>query len=214
MTYTPWLKNLFPNIYLIYLSGYYKIDDKNTVSSSFRYFSLGTITFTSLTGAVASQYNPTEFAMDVGYSRKITDHFSVGVFLRHIHSDLTSGQLTPCGQETKTGISVAGDLGLYYQEELQVGSKHSIWAVGLNISNVGAPISYTDDAEKTPIPTNLRMGSRFSYHIDQNHNVSFHADLNKLLVPTPGVYDTDTATGDLILIRGMAAPGSVVLGMF
>ena len=212
--YTPWLTNLIPDINLVYLAGYYRINEKNVVSSSIRYFSLGTLTFTSLGGIVTSQYYPREFAMDAGFSRKFTDHFSGGVVFRYINSDLLSGQLTPSGDKTNPGTSFAGDLGLYYQNDILVGENDAQWALGLNISNIGTPISYSKDAYKTPIPTNVRLGGRFSYNINEYNTISFHADLNKLLVHTPGLYAQDTASGDLILIRGKEAPKSVILGMF
>jgi hypothetical protein len=207
------LTNLVPGIHHLYLAGYHKINDKNTVSGSLRYFSLGTVVFVPVGTIPAGDYHPKEFAIDAGYSRRFTDLFSGGVVLRYIHSDLTGGSISPGGDVTKPATSVAGDLGLYYQDDILVGVRNAQWALGLNISNVGPPISYTDDAEKTPIPTNLRLGGRFSYDFNSNHTPSLHADLNKLLVPSPGFYDQDTATGDLILIRGKEPPESVILGM-
>ncbi len=208
ITHTPWLRNLIPDINLGYLSGYYRIDDKNTVSSSFRYFSLGEIIISSIQGRMVSQYKPFELAVDAGYSRLFTDHFSGGMAIRYIRSDLTSGQATQVGQ------SVAGDLGLYYQNDVPMGQTRAQWALGMNLSNIGTPISYTKDAPKTPIPTNLRLGGRFEYSINENHSFSLNADVNKLLVPTPPVVQEDTATGNLIVVRGKAAPESVVTGMF
>ena len=103
ISYTPWLRNLIPDINLAYLSGYYRLGDKQVVSGSLRYFSLGNIVFTDLTGTVTGQYNPNEFALDAGYSRMFTDHFSMGIGFRFIRSDLTAGQNTADGQETQPG---------------------------------------------------------------------------------------------------------------
>ena len=214
ISYTPWLRNLIPDINLAYLAGFYKIDDQQVVSSSLRYFSLGNIVFTDITGTVTGQYNPNEFAVDAGYSRLFTDNFSGGIAFRFIRSDLTSGQSTSDGQETKAGISVAADLGFYYQNDVDVGTSDGQWAAGVAITNMGTPISYTADAEKTPIPTNLRLGGRFTYNIDQYNSITGIFDVNKLLVPTPAVMGTDTATGELYVARGMEPPGSVITGMF
>ncbi len=214
ISYTPWLRNLIPDINLAYLTGFYKVDDQQVVTGSLRYFSLGNIVFTDMTGTVTGQYNPNEFAVDAGYSRLFTDNFSGGIAFRYIRSDLTSGQNTADGQETKPGTSFAADLGFYYQNDIDVGTSDGQWAAGVSITNMGTPVSYTVDAEKTPIPTNLRIGGRFTYNIDEYNTVSFHADLNKLLVPSPAVYETDTATNDEVVIRGKETPGSTVLGMF
>jgi len=214
ISYTPWLRNLIPDINLAYLTGFYRFDEQQVVSTSLRYFSLGNIVFTDLTGTVTGQYNPNEFAVDAGYSRLFTEHFSGGIAFRFIRSDLTSGQHTSDGQETKPGISFAADLGFYYQRDVDVGPSDGQWAAGASLTNMGTPVSYTVDADKTPIPTNLRLGGRFTYNIDDYNTIAIHADLNKLLVPTPAVWTTDTATNEEVVLRGKEAPGSVVLGMF
>lgn len=214
ISYTPWLRNLIPDINLAYLTGFYRFDDQQVASMSLRYFSLGNIVFTDITGTVIGQYNPNEFAVDAGYSRLFTDNFSGGIAFRFIRSDLTSGQNTADGQETRPGISFGADLGFYYQDDIDVGSSDGEWAAGIALTNMGTPVSYTLDAEKTPVPTNMKLGGRFSYNIDDYNTISFHTDLNKLLVPTPPVYRTDSATGDQVVLYGKENPGSVVLGMF
>ena len=214
LSYTPWLRNLIPDINLAYLSGYYKINAKSVVSSSFRYFSLGEIVFTTISGIRTGSYEPIEFAIDAGYSRLFTDHFSGGVVFRYIRSNLTSGQSTPSGQSTHAGTSIAGDFGLYYQNEFQLGNQDYRWALGMNLSNLGTPISYTEDATKTPIPSNMRLGGRFEYDINNKHSISLLADMNKLLVPSPPVYGADTATGEYYVIRGKAPQKSIVAGIF
>ena len=214
ISYTPWLRNLIPDINLAYLAGFYRIDDQQVISSSLRYFSLGNIVFTDITGTVTGQYNPNEFAVDAGYSRLFTDYFSGGIAFRFIRSDLTSGQNTADGQETRPGISFAADLGFYYQRDVDVGSGEGEWAAGAALTNMGTPVSYTVDADKTPIPTNLRLGGRFTYNIDDYNKISIMADLNKLLVPTPPVWETDSATNEQYVLRGKEPPGSVILGMF
>lgn len=213
ISYTPWLRNLIPDINLAYLSGYYRVDDQSAVSASLRYFSLGNIVFTDITGTVTGQYNPNEFAVDAGYSRLLTDNFSMGLAFRFVRSDLTSGQVTSDGQSTNPGISFGADLGLYYQNDIDVGGNDAQWAVGAAFTNMGTPVSYTEDSEKTPVPTNMRIGGRFTYFIDDYNSISAHVDVNKLLVPTPPVVEEDTATGDLEVIRGKETPSSVVAGM-
>lgn len=208
LTYAPWLRNLISGANLAYLSAYYKINDKSVLSSSCRYFSLGEITFTPISGRPTGSYHPLEFAIDAGYSRLFTDHFSGGVVFRYIRSDLSNGQ------STQPGSSIAGDIGLYYQNEFPMGNQEARWALGMNLSNLGSPISYTEDAIKTPIPSNIRIGGRFEYDLDTKHSISLLADLNKLLVPTSPDYATDTATGDYFVVRGKAPPKSIIAGMF
>ena len=215
ISYTPWLRNLIPDINLAYLSGFFRVDDQQVISTSLRYFSLGNITFTNIDGSFAGQYNPNEFAIDAGYSRLFTDNFSGGIAFRFIRSDLTSGQQTSDGQDTKAGISFAADLGFYYQDQVNVGSSDGEWAAGISLTNMGTPIAYSVDADKTPIPTNMRIGGRFTYNIDEYNDITIALDMNKLLVPTPPVYDDSiyAATGEKVLVRGKEPPGSIVFGM-
>ena len=213
ISYTPWLRNLIPDINLAYLTGFFRVDEQQVISTSLRYFSLGNITFTNIDGSFAGQYNPNEFAVDAGYSRLFTDNFSGGIAFRFIRSDLTSGQVTSDGQATKAGISFAADLGFYYQNEVNIGSSDGEWAAGISLTNMGTPISYSVDSDKTPIPTNMRIGGRFSYNIDEYNTISFNLDVNKLLVPSPNVKGWDSIANELVVIRGKEAPGSTVLGM-
>jgi hypothetical protein len=215
ISYTPWLRNLIPDINLAYLAGFFRVDDQQVISTSLRYFSLGNITFTNIDGSFAGQYNPNEFAIDAGYSRLFTDNWSGGIAFRFIRSDLTSGQQTSDGQDTRAGISFAADLGFYYQNQVDVGSSDGEWAAGISITNMGTPISYSVDADKTPIPTNMRLGGRFTYNIDEYNSITANVDFNKLLVPSPPVYNDSILeeTGELVVERGKEKPGSAVLGM-
>lgn len=212
ISYTPWLRNLIPDINLAYLTGFYRIDELQVISTSLRYFSLGSITFTNIDGSFNGQYNPNEFAVDAGYSRLFTDNFSGGIAFRFIRSDLTSGQTTD-GQATKAGISFAADLGFYYQDQVNVGPSDGEWAAGISLTNMGTPISYSENSDKTPIPTNLRIGGRFTYNIDDYNTISGNLDVNKLLVPSPPHMEVNPDTDELEVVRGKKPPGSTVLGM-
>lgn len=210
LTYSPWLTNLIPDVWHLYLAAYYKISEKNTISTSFRYFSLEGITFSGV-GVITRDSHPREFAVDAGYTRKFTDHFSGALVLRYISSDPNAGA-SSFPIDYTPGKSIAGDLGLYYQNELHLMGNGGQWALGLNISNLGPPVTYSEDAEGLPLPSNLRFGGSLTSNINENNSFSLHADLNKLLVPTPAEYEEDSVTGNLVLLRGRE-PGSVIHGM-
>ncbi len=184
LTYTPWLKKLVNDVYLASLAGYYKLDDNQAISASFRYFSLGSITFTDGFGNLQGTGNPREFGFDLGYSRKLSDRAGLGIGLKYIYSNLAAGASSTLGTY-KAGNSVAGDIGLYYNGHNDVGQG---WAFGVALTNLGAKIGYTDNADqKDFIPANLGLGTTYTKVIDESNKISLGVDVNKLLVPTPPV---------------------------
>lgn len=188
-SYTPWLRQIVSDIKLMYLSGYYKIDDRSTVGGSLTYFSLGSIDFFSEEGISTGTYKPNEFAFDLAYSMKLSNNLSLSLTGRYIRSDLTQGQNVGTTQ-THAANAAAADLGLYYQNKLNI-DLPSEYAFGLQISNLGTKISYSDNMESSFLPANLRLGGRYTMDFDQFNNLSLMLDLNKLLVPTPPVYNED-----------------------
>ena len=184
LTYTPWLKALGLNdVYLVSGAGYYQLDELQAISGSIRYFSLGNIQFTDNLGNSLQTYRPREFAVDAGYSRKLSDKLGLGIALRYINSNLASGQ-SASGSTYKTGSAVAGDLSLFHDGSEGGSSSGLNWGVAL--TNLGSKIGYTSDAtEKDFIPANLAVGAAYVNVFDEDNKVTFGLDINKLLVPTP-----------------------------
>lgn len=190
-TYTPWLKEIVDGIGLAYLSGYYKLNDRSAVGASLRYFSLGNIEFFDDHGESMGIYDPNEFALDISYSMKLSNNLSASVTGRYIRSDLTQGQSIGT-TTTNAANAVAADLGIYYQNEIPSNTPQQ-YAIGAQISNLGNKISYSDDdMEASFLPANLRIGGRYSRSMDQFNKISFMAEFNKLLVPTPPVFNDST----------------------
>ncbi len=184
VSYTPWLRELVNDIYLAHIGGYYKLDKLQAIGASIRYFSLGNITFTDASGGFIQDFRPNEFAVDLAYSRKLSDNFGVGLVLKFIYSNLATGQ-NVSGVTIKPGTSAAADISAYYEKEVEVSDRDAKIAFGVNISNVGAKITYTESAEKDFIPANLGIGGAFIMNLDDANQLQFVLDLNKLLVPTP-----------------------------
>lgn len=230
ISYTPWLRALVPDINLAYVTGFYKTKKSGTIAASLRYFSLGDITFTDQNGQTTGQFRPNEFAIDIAYGKKLADNFAVGGAVRYINSNLTGNALVESSQ-THAGRSVAVDLSaLYKKEKIKLGDKKAIAALGINISNIGAKMSYSDRGERNSsdfIPINLRLGGSLNVNLDDYNSISILADINKLLVPTPPQYkyktdtngvttgeiDTD-ADGNPIIAAGKDPNRGVAEGMF
>ncbi len=210
LSYTPWLRNLIDDINLSYLAGYYRLDDQQVISGSLLYFSMGDIIFTNDQGQTMTTHNPNEFALDAAYSRKFADKVGGAIAFRYIRSDLTGGFSQQGQAAAKAGSAAAADVSMYYETPISLDNKDHEFALGLNISNMGNKISYNDDATKDFIPINMRLGGRFTYNMDIYNAIGIMVDANKLLVPTPPVYDTEE---EGVIIAGMDPLVSVPAGM-
>ena len=201
-SYTPWLRQLVPDINLGYLSGYYNLGEKaGVIAGSLRFFSLGEIIFTNESADETGRFNASEFAFDAGYTRKVTDNFSAGVALRFIYSNLAGGSVGTF--ETKPGVSAAGDINMKYQKDFSAkgGGKEIplTFAWGLNLTNMGAKISYISASKQRDfIPTNLKIGILLKGALDDYNSLSFIVDGNKLQVPTEGGQSNKTLIDGMI----------------
>lgn len=221
MSYVPWLRRLVPDISLSYLTGYKKIGKDQVVAGSLRYFSLGDITFTDINGNTTGQFRPNEFAFDAGYSRKLSKEFSGGIAFRYIYSNLTNGQIVG-GNTTKPGQTVAADVAGYYTKDgIKLGDKKGKINAGLNISNIGGKIRYSDAAYADFIPINMKLGGGLTVNLDDYNSFTFLLDVNKLLVPTSPIYEVDAqgqivrdADNNPIVAQGVDPNRPVPAGMF
>jgi len=182
LSYTPWLRNLVSDMNLAYLTGYHQLDDIQAIGASLRYFNLGEMQLFSETGTYTGGSFPNEFAVDFGYSRKLSENWSGAVSLRFILSDIYNGISSA---DLSAGTSYAADVAFFYNKKFYKNRKYSTIAGGINISNIGAKISYDGGTFKDFIPTNLRVGGNYTTEIDKYNKFGISLDFNKLLVPTP-----------------------------
>ncbi len=193
ISYTPWLRALVNDINLGHVAIYGKLPKDQAFAFSMLYFSLGSIDFTNENAEKYDEFSPKEYAFDVSYSRKLGEKLSGGISFRYIYSNLTGHTALAGGITTKPGQTVAADLSAFYRTDLELGGKKSQLGLGLDISNIGGKISYSSTASKDFIPMNFRIGTNLKMDLDQYNSISFGVDFNKLLVPTPPVYATDSS---------------------
>jgi hypothetical protein len=176
VSYTPWLRKLVSDVALANISGFYKIgeNDNQAIGASLRYFSLGEVPLSSMT------VNPYEMALDVSYSRKLSDNFSMAVALRYIRSDMGVDET----DEQVPGNAYAADVSGYGERYVYVGDAESLWSYGFNISNIGSKISYNDGNTNQFLPAMLKVGTGLLYPVDEYNSFGVYLDLSKYLVPT------------------------------
>lgn len=184
LSYTPWLRKLVNDIFLADVSGYWKLgsNDNQAVSASLRYFSLGEVNTNDLTGITTQSLNPYELSFDVGYSRKLSEKFSMGVVFRYIYSDLGFSN-SYAGDQTVGASAFSADISGYYTTYPIIGRNECQWSWGWNISNIGTKVNYNNGEDPAFLPTNLRLGTTFMFPLADYHNLALSLDLNKLLVP-------------------------------
>ena len=185
LSYTPWLRKLVNDIFLANLSGYWKLgqEDNQAVSASLRYFSLGEVV-TDTSGDTGGQtLSPYEMAIDLGYSRKLSEKFSMGVVFRYIYSDLGFSD-TYAGDQSTGASAFSADISGYYTTYPIIGRNECQWSWGFDISNIGSKVNYNHGDNPAFLPTNLRLGTSFTFPLADYHNLALNLDVNKLLVPT------------------------------
>ena len=208
LSYVPWLRGLVNDMNLLYLTGYQQIDKMQAIAGSLRYFNMGSINFTDINGAPLKTGRPNEFAIDVAYSRLFSEKISAALAFRYVRSDISSGISPNAGSKAKAGNSFAADIAMYYHSELELFDKSGTWALGANISNIGNKMSYSNEQHKTFLPINLRIGGSAGLNLDSYNKLNFALDFNKLLVPTPPLYENGE------IVEGKSRDVGVVKGMF
>lgn len=203
--YSPWLRNLVPDMNLAYLAFATKLDSESALAATLRYFSCGEITFRDNEGNSLGDYKPNEWALDVAYSRMLTEYLSGAVAGRFIYSNLTQGQ----GEGSTVGWSVAADVAVYYKRPVEwFRDMDADFAWGVSVNNIGSKVSYNNTSvDKDFIPTTLRFGPSLNLQIDEYNSLAFMVDVTKLLVPTPPTYRNDS------IIYGMSDDVSVPVGI-
>jgi hypothetical protein len=191
VTYTPWLKDLVPDVFLGYISAYKKINASSTISGSLRYFNLGNIDYTTFDAQPAGSGKPREFSFDLGYSLKLSPNLSTGATLRYVSSNIAAG--APDNSTVYSpGKAFAADIGIFYTKTHDITEDRSgTFNAGAVLSNVGSKISYSQQ-EKDFLPINLGIGVAYTYKVDAYNKVTVSLDLNKALVPAPIYYKTIT----------------------
>ncbi len=179
LSFTPWLRDLVGDINLYYLTFFRRIDKMQTVSASLRYFSLGEIIFRETADDFGYSGRPNEFALDAAYSLKLSDNISGSVAFRYIRSDIQNGTGLA---DALPGNAFAADLNFFYLQNVKWGGRKGDVSAGINISNIGSPISYNGGTDQYFLPANLRIGGAYTTEIDRYNKVGFTVDINRYMV--------------------------------
>lgn len=207
VSYTPWLRKLTNDIHLSYLSGYKRLGSKQAIAASLRYFSLGEITFTDANAQFIREDKPSEFEIAVGYAFRLAEKHSIGVNGKFAYSNLTGG-LVVAGAQTKAGIAGIADISYAFRnDDIDWFGKRGTYTLGVTLNNIGNKIAYSETSRRDFLPMNLKVGNAYTVEIDKYNKFTYSLDLQKLLVPTPGIYDNG------VLISGKSSDVGVIAGL-
>ncbi len=185
ISYNPWLRKLVDDMALSYLTAYRKLSKQEAISLQLTYFDLGKITFTDYQGGIIREHRAKEFSMGGAYSRKLSEHMSVGIGLKFIHSNLGNIDDPSAASSIKPGNTAAGDIGIFHTKDYIAGGKNIKVNLGANISDIGAKISYSNSQYRNFIPTALRLGTAITTDLDVFNKLTLIVELSKLMVPSP-----------------------------
>lgn len=187
LSYTPYLVELVNDISLGQVNYFNKITDRAAFASSLRFFSLGEIELRQNVDDSPNVVKPAEFAIDLSYSQKLSERFSMAVAGRYIRSNL---RIPTEGQSSSAASSFAFDVaGFYQSEETAFTDFDGRWRAGFNFQNLGPKINYDQSSDSTVgsnfLPANMKLGGGFDFILDEYNKVALNLEFNKLLVPTP-----------------------------
>ena len=185
ISYTPYLSKLVNDIFLGNVTYYKKLNERSAWATSFKYFSLGDIQFNEIIGGTIVDQGiekPNELTLDISYSLKLSEFFSMSVVARYIRSDLKLSSDSDSSSANSIGIDISA---FYKSKSFEFSGMNSILRSGINISNIGPRLKYDVGGRQNFIPTNLKVGTGLQMNIDDDNSITVNLELNKLLVPTP-----------------------------
>lgn len=188
VSYTPYLTALVNDISLGQVTYFNRINERSAIGTSLRYFSLGEIQLTDQEGNQTQIVKPNELALDLSYSLKLGEKFSMGVAGRYIRSNL---KIPSQNNDASSANTFAVDIaGFYQSDEIAYSSFNGRWRGGFNLQNLGPKLSYDKslgDTNANFLPSNLRLGGGFDFILDDYNKISTNLEFTKLLVPTPQI---------------------------
>ena len=149
---------------------FFNLNDRNGFSAGFRYFGGPKVDLPDHT------LKPKDMAIDVAYGYKLTDHLSIALTGRYIHSDM--------GGDAGAGKAdaFAADLGVYYRNNISAMSGAQ-WSVGLQASNFGSELDY-DGLDSYSLPARIKAGGSAYLPFSEDHRLTVSANLAYRLLPS------------------------------
>ncbi len=184
LTHANWLPNFNVDMFYDYLAGRYYVDGIGTIGGHITFLNLGEQTRTDEQGNELGTFSSYEVAGGISYGFKLNNNISFGTGLRFIFSNLVPSGTVVSGQTARNGTSVGVDLAtLYRSNPFMLGNREAQFRAGFNLSNLGPAVQYTDEAQKDPLPTVLRLGWAYKMDLDSDgfNTLTLSNDYSKIM---------------------------------
>jgi len=182
LMHVKWLPQFnFDDLFYDFLAARYYVEDLGMFGASLTYLNLGTNQATDENGNSLGNFESFEYAITASYATKLKDNLSLGFNLKFIQSNLTT-DIIQVGSENRDGraSAFAVDVGVLWRPAWEIFDNR--FSVGANLSNFGPKMTYVDEAQADPLPTNLRLGLAYKVLDDEFNKITLVYDTNRLLV--------------------------------
>ena len=173
-----WLKSLVPDLYYEYLGFSHPIAGGG-IGGHIIFLSLGEQLATDETGNELGNFQSYMWAIDGSYGTKLTQNSALGLGFKLYHQKLADAAVAGEGDGKPYSTDFAFDISYLYRMGENNGDK---FRFGFNIANIGPPITFIDEAQADPAPTNMRLGVFANLYEDEFTRVNMMMDMQKLLV--------------------------------
>ncbi len=202
-SYTPWMRDLVSGNSLHSISGFFKIGNKQSLVLGFRNFTHAESRIMDENGNPGKTFKPSEWALDLGYSRLVTKNLGMSLTFRYISSDMGSYQ------GAKSANAMAFDLGVFYRQNTHWFEGAS-YAIGLQVANIGTKIKYLDT--KYDLPGKISLGGSVGLPFSKSHVLNCGLDLGYQLMPS-GSSNFDAGLGvEYVLLQHASIRAGYHLG--
>tara|TARA_B100001750_G_scaffold244852_1_gene263142 strand:+ start:480 stop:1742 length:1263 start_codon:yes stop_codon:yes gene_type:complete len=178
-----WLPNLADDLYYDFI-GYSKYYPQfnATFGGHIIYLNLGSQIQTDDTGIELGEFRSNMWALNLSYGSKISSKSSFGLNFKIHHQGLA-----PDGAGIEEGSGKSTDFAF----DVGYLKKFNKTNFGICISNIGPKVSFIDEDQADPQPTNMKFGFYHNLYNDGFNKINLLFDANKLLVATYPSMDWD-----------------------
>ncbi len=180
LMHSKWLPQFnFNDLFYEFAAGRYYIDGIGMLGASITFLNLGQNVWTDEQGNELGTFDSFEWAATLSYGTKLKENIGIGVNAKFIQSNLSNVSV---GAENQDGSasSFAIDIGVMWDPDYDF--LNNRLRLGLNVANIGPKISYIDEKQADPLPTNFKAGLAYKVYDDDFNKITFVYDVNKLLV--------------------------------